>query len=213
MSFVNPHQSTIPPVLLETEAPADPLALFRAWWDQALAASLVEPGAMTLATATPEGLPSARMVLLRGFDERGFVFFTNYKSRKAEELTANPRAALVLYWAELDRQVRIEGRVNRVSAEESDAYFQTRARGSQLGAWASPQSHVIVSREFLLKRMEELATRYPAQVPRPPLWGGFRVVPAVIEFWQGQPNRLHDRLQYRRRRPENGGWVLERLAP
>jgi pyridoxamine 5'-phosphate oxidase len=210
MSFVDPPPSTIPPVLGESDVPADPLELFRVWWEEAHAASLVQPSAMTLATATPDGLPSARMVLLRGFDQCGFAFFTNYHSRKARELTANPSAALVLYWAELDRQVRVEGRVERVSPEESDGYFQTRARGSQLGAWASPQSEVIAGRDLLLRRMEELSARYPHQVPRPPHWGGFRVVPAAIEFWQGQPNRLHDRLRYRR---IEGGWLRERLAP
>jgi pyridoxamine 5'-phosphate oxidase len=211
MSFVDPPPSTSPPILRETDVHADPLELFRVWWEQALAASLVQPSAMALATATPEGVPSARMVLLRGFDERGFAFFTNYDSRKARELIGNPRAALVLYWAELDRQVRIEGRVERMSPEESDVYFRTRARGSQLGAWASPQSEVIAGRDLLLRRMEDLSARYPLQVPRPPHWGGFRVVPALIEFWQGQPNRLHDRLRYRRLAA--GGWALDRLAP
>jgi len=190
----------------------DPVAQFRIWWEQVLAARLLQPEAMTLATATPAGEPSARVVLLRGFDERGFSFFTNYDSRKGQELAANPRAALVLYWPELDRQVRIEGRVVRVSAEESDAYFQGRPRGSQLGAWVSPQSDVVPGREFLESRMEELTALHEAgQVPRPPHWGGYRVVPAVVEFWQGQPNRLHDRLRYRRL--ETGGWTLERLAP
>jgi pyridoxamine 5'-phosphate oxidase len=149
---------------------------------------------------------------LRGFDERGFVFFTNYESRKAQELESNPRAALVFYWAELDRQVRIEGTVERISAEESDVYFQSRAWGSRLGAWASPQSQVIASQEVLDRRMAELVAEYrEADVPRPPHWGGYRVIPVSIEFWQGQPNRLHDRLRYRRF--DGDSWCLERLAP
>jgi pyridoxamine 5'-phosphate oxidase len=152
------------------------------------------------------------MVLLRGFDEKGFVFFTNYASRKASELDANPFAALVFYWGELDRQVRVEGRIERASAEESDRYFQSRAPGSRLGAIASPQSEVIPDRSFLDERMAELIERYPGhRIPRPDFWGGYRVVPSSIEFWQGQLNRLHDRLRYRRR--ENGSWLLERLAP
>jgi pyridoxamine 5'-phosphate oxidase len=167
---------------------------------------------MALATATTDGHPSVRLVLLRGFDERGFVFFTNYESRKARELEHNPRAALVFYWPELDRQVRTEGNVERISAEESDAYFQSRARGSRLGAWASPQSQIIASREVLDRRMEELEAEYrEAEVPRPPYWGGYRVIPASVEFWQGQTDRLHDRLRYRRL--EGGSWCLERLAP
>ena len=167
---------------------------------------------MTLATATPDGQPSARMVLLRGFDARGFVFHTNYESRKAGELTRNPRAALVFYWAGLERQVRVEGRIERVSAEESDAYFAGRPRGSQLSACASPQSQLVDSREVLEQRAQELAVEYEGRpVPRPAIWGGYRVVPAAIEFWQGRANRLHDRLQYVPR--EGGGWRVERLAP
>jgi pyridoxamine 5'-phosphate oxidase len=212
MPFADPPLSTPSPVLRESDAAADPIAQFRVWWEQALRAKLLQPEAMTLATATPDGKPSARLVLLRGFDERGFVFFTNYDSRKGRELAANPWAALVLYWAALDRQVRIDGHVEVVSAAESDTYFQSRARGSQLGAWASPQSTVIPGREVLERQMEELVTRFAGSaVPRPPHWGGLRVVPTMIEFWQGQPNRLHDRLCYRRR--ETSGWVLERLAP
>jgi pyridoxamine 5'-phosphate oxidase len=198
--------------LRETDVDPDPFNQFRSWLDQALAANLPQPFGMALATATAAGRPSVRMVLLRGFDERGFVFFTNYQSRKAQELANNPQAALVFYWPELDRQVRIEGTVQRTSAEESDTYFHSRERGSRLGAWASPQSQVIASREALESRMEELAAKYrDSDVPRPPHWGGYRLVAEVIEFWQGQPNRLHDRLRYRR--VDGGVWLLERLAP
>jgi pyridoxamine 5'-phosphate oxidase len=212
MSCVDPSPASHPPILRETDVPADPFDLFRRWWERALTAGLRQPEAMTLATATPDGVPSARMVLLRGFDERGFVFFTNYTSRKGQELAANRRAALVIYWAELDRQIRMEGQAERVSADESDAYFQSRERGSRLGAWASPQSQVLSGRDALEQRMEELTGRYQDKsIPRPPYWGGIRVVPSVIEFWQGQPNRLHDRLRYRRL--DTSGWALERLAP
>jgi pyridoxamine 5'-phosphate oxidase len=198
--------------LRETDVDADPFNQFRSWLDQAVAAQLPQPLGTTLATATAEGRPSARMVLLRGFDERGFVFFTNYESCKGRELESNPQAALVFSWAELDRQVRIEGNVERVSAEESDRYFQSRPWGSRLSAWASPQSQVIANREILERRMEELAAQYPGpEVPRPPHWGGYRVIPVSIEFWQGQPDRLHDRLRYRR--CAGGSWCLERLAP
>jgi len=212
MSGVDPIPSTTPPLLREADMAVEPIAQFRAWWEQVLAANLLQPEAMTLATATPGGEPSARVVLLRGFDERGFVFFTNYNSRKGRELAANPRAALVLYWAELDRQVRIEGHVEQVSAEESDVYFQGRPRGSQLGAWASPQSEVVSGRDVLERRMGDWMARHGAGiVPRPSHWGGYRVKPNAVEFWQGQPNRLHDRLRYRRL--ESGTWTLERLAP
>jgi pyridoxamine 5'-phosphate oxidase len=199
-------------VLLEADAPADPLALFAQWYLAAEAAELPEPSAMTLATATEDGTPSARMVLLRGFDERGFVFYTNYQSRKAEELKQNPRAALVLFWAPFLRQIRIEGAVVPILAEESDAYFRKRPLGHQLGAWTSPQSQVIVDRAYLEGRLEILKAQFAnsAEVPRPPHWGGYRVIAHTIEFWQGRENRLHDRLRYRR---VADGWVIERLAP
>ena len=198
-------------ILREGDVAADPIVQFRSWYEQAVSAGLPLPEAMTLATATSAGKPSARLVLLRGYDERGFVFYTNYESRKARELAANPQAALVFYWQPLDRQVRIEGRVDPVSAEQSDAYFKGRPRDSQLGAWASPQSQVIAGRETLERRLEEVQASHAAgEVPRPPHWGGLRVVPEVIEFWQARAGRLHDRLRYRR---GPAGWLLERLAP
>jgi pyridoxamine 5'-phosphate oxidase len=196
--------------LRETDADPDPIAQFRRWYAEAVAAQVPDVETMTLATATDCGVPSARMVLLRGFDERGFVFFTNLESRKAEELSANPRAALVFYWGPLYRQVRIEGRVEAVSDDEADVYFATRPRGSQLSAWASPQSRVVPDREFLVARVRQRTADFPHAVPRPPFWSGFRVIAAVIEFWQGGENRLHDRLQYRR---AGNAWIRERLAP
>jgi pyridoxamine 5'-phosphate oxidase len=197
--------------LAESDANPDPIAQFRRWFDDALAAGLREPNAMTLATATPDGRPSARVVLLKGFDERGFVFYTNYEGRKGEELEENPYCALVFYWAELERQVRVEGRVSRVPKRESDEYFGSRPRGSRLGAWASEQSRPVGGREVLEERLRALEAEYEArEVPRPPFWGGYRVEPEVIEFWQGRENRLHDRLVYRR---SSGGWGRERLQP
>lgn len=197
--------------LRESDVDPDPIRQFSKWFEEAMTIGAIEPHSMALATSTPDGRPSVRIVLLRGCDERGFVFFTNYESRKAIELEANPHAALALHWHELERQVRIEGRVERISAAESDAYFQTRPAGSRLGAWASPQSEVIAGRESLEARYEELQTRYPdGEIPRPENWGGYLVVPDVMEFWQGRPNRLHDRLRFSRR---GGGWVIERLAP
>lgn len=197
--------------LEEAQAPDEPLALFRHWFEEALRAELTEPNAMVLATVDASGRPSARVMLLKDFDEAGFVFYTNYESRKGKELAQNPWAALVFWWAELMRQVRIEGRVEKVPAEESDAYFQTRPRESQLGAWASPQSQVVPDRATLEQRVAEWARQFNGRkIPRPPHWGGYRVVPEVIEFWQGRSGRLHDRLRYRR---TTQGWVRERLAP
>jgi pyridoxamine 5'-phosphate oxidase len=196
----------------EADAAPDPVAQFRAWFEDALAADLHEPNAMTLATATPDGKPSARVVLLKGFDERGFVFYTNYGGRKGGEIGRNPRAALVFYWGELERQVRIEGRVGRVSEREADAYFASRPRGSRLGAWASEQSRPVESREVLESRLAALEREYEGQtIPRPPFWGGYRVEPETVEFWQGRENRLHDRIVYRR--TGGGGWEIERLQP
>lgn len=195
----------------EQSADPDPFVQFRAWLDAAMTAVLHEPTAMVLATVGMDGRPAARAVLLKGVDARGFVFFTNYESRKARDLAANPFAALTFLWAELGRQVRVEGTVERVSAEESEAYFATRARGSRIGAWASPQSRVVANREDLERRVAEAAARFEGDaVPRPPHWGGYRVVPDVIEFWQGRPDRLHDRLVYRR---DAADWRIERLAP
>ena len=200
------------PPLDQTRMEPTPFPLFARWFKEAEAAHLMEPAAMTLATCTPEGVLSARMVLLRRFDERGFCFFTNYSSRKGDELASNPRAALVLFWASLQRQIRIEGVVEKTSAAESDEYFFSRPRGHRLGAWASPQSQVIANREQLEQRMEEIDQRFQGlDVPRPETWGGYRVVPEMVEFWQGGENRLHDRLRYRRFSAE--GWILERLAP
>jgi pyridoxamine 5'-phosphate oxidase len=198
--------------LNESEADADPVRQFAIWFQQALDAELPDANAMTLATADSEGHPSARIVLLKSFDEGGFVFFTNYESHKGRELAENPHAALVFYWGPLDRQVRIEGTAEQVSREESQAYFTSRPEASQLGAWASRQSEVIASREQLERQMEELAARYgDGMIPLPPYWGGYRVRPERIEFWQGRPSRLHDRLRYERN--ADGTWRISRLSP
>jgi pyridoxamine 5'-phosphate oxidase len=197
--------------LAESDVAADPIEQFRRWFDAALDAGLHEPNAMTVATATRDGSPSARVVLLKGFDSRGFVFYTNYEGRKGRELEENPRAALLFYWGELERQVRIEGTVSRVSEEESDAYYASRPRGSRLGAWASEQSRTVEGRGVLEDRLGDLEAEYEGrEVPRPPFWGGYRVWPEVVEFWQGRENRVHDRIVYRR---QGGGWEIERLQP
>lgn len=196
----------------EQDAAADPFLMFASWLEQALAAEVNEPTAMTLATATADGAPSARLVLLKGADRRGFVFFTDHRSRKASELEANPRAALVFYWPELERQVRMTGTVVQVSREETEAYFRTRPSGSRLGAWASEQSSVIANRELLTSRIGELEARHAdGVIPTPPHWGGYRINPAEVEFWQGRPSRLHDRLRYRRGSDDK--WIVERLSP
>jgi pyridoxamine 5'-phosphate oxidase len=198
--------------LREDEVAADPLEQFRRWYAEAVEAGVQLPEAMTLATATPDGAPSARMVLLKGVDERGFVFYTNYESRKGRELAENPRAALVFHWPQAPRrQVSASGTVERLPAEESDEYFRTRPFGSRIGAWASRQSEVIAGRDGLERSFAELEAEHSGgEVPRPPWWGGYVLRPDIVEFWQNRPNRLHDRLRYRR---SGEDWVLERLFP
>jgi pyridoxamine 5'-phosphate oxidase len=198
--------------LSEMDVHPNPFEQFKTWFDQAVAAQLPEPNAMTIATVTSDGKPSARIVLLKDYDERGFVFYTNYKSHKGQQLVENPWGAIAFWWTELERQVRIEGCVEKVSPAESDAYFHSRPIGSQLGAWASNQSQVIESREVLEQQLQKLKEEYDnKEVPRPPHWGGFRVIPNEIEFWQGRPSRLHDRLLYQR--SEDGSWKIQRLSP
>jgi pyridoxamine 5'-phosphate oxidase len=198
-------------VLDERTVDPDPLRQFAAWFDEARAAGVACPEIMTLATAAADGSPSARMVLLKGAGEHGFTFFTSTESRKGRELEENPRAALVLYWRELGRQVRVEGRVEPVGEEESRAYFDTRPRASRLSAWASPQSEPVESRAALERRFAQAAARFPeAEIPLPPHWGGYRVVPETVELWEHRENRLHDRVRYTR---TESGWWCERLAP
>lgn len=197
--------------LSESDVKQDPIGQFGKWWDEAIASSIDEVNAMTLSTVTAEGKPSARIVLLKGFDERGFVFFTNYESNKGVQLTANPFASLVFFWKELERQVRIEGISEKVNEQESDDYFHSRPIGSQLGACASPQSRVIESRRVIENNLEKLQDQYrDMEIPRPAHWGGYRVVPQAIEFWQGRSSRLHDRIKYTK---ENQSWKIVRLAP
>ncbi len=197
--------------LLETDVACDPFQQFELWFEQAVAANLLEPNAMTIATVTAEGKPSARIVLLKGFDERGFVFYTNYDSQKGVELQQCPYAALVFLWGDLERQVRIEGKVELVPIEEATAYFHSRPASSQLGAWASEQSTVIANRSILETRLQQLEAEYAdREIPKPAHWGGFRVVPTELEFWQGRPSRLHDRLRYQL---IDGVWKIDRLAP
>jgi pyridoxamine 5'-phosphate oxidase len=198
--------------LRESDVDPDPIRQFQAWFAEATQTGDGLADSMTLATATRDGVPSARLVLLRGFDHEGFVFFTNYESRKGRELGENPRAALVFHWQGLGRQVRVEGRAMRVGEEESSAYFATRPRGAQLSAWASRQSELVESRDALERDVARLAERFgEGDVPLPPFWGGYRVVPETIELWQHREDRLHDRLRYRRE--AGGGWVMERLSP
>ena len=195
----------------EADVAADPIVQFRAWFDEAVRAELPMVNAMTLATAGDDGRPSARMVLLKGLDERGFVFYTDYESRKGRELDANPQASLLFYWIELEREVRIEGPVEKTTDAESDAYFASRPLGSRLAAVTSRQSSVVPSRHALEHEYASVEARYRDAPPRPPAWGGYRVVPESVELWQGRPNRLHDRLLYRK--GENGSWTILRLAP
>ncbi len=199
--------------LSETDLLSDPVAQFATWFREAVDSQVREPNAMTLATASRQGRPSARTVLLKGFDAAGFVFYTNYESRKGQELAENPQAALLFTWLDLERQVRIEGLVEKITPAESLAYFQSRPKGSQIGTWASPQSRVIADRSVLEATEAELRSQYAAatNLPLPPFWGGYRLQPDLFEFWQGRPNRLHDRLLYSRR--QAGDWSLVRLAP
>lgn len=199
-------------ILSEKNAEADAFDQFEKWWKEAIASEIVEPNAMILATSSADGLPSARVVLLKGFDRHGFVFFTNYNSYKGQQLAENPRACLVFLWKELERQIRITGLVEKVSVEESNDYFNSRPPLSRIAAWASPQSQVIASRNWLDENEKNFESQFKNRViERPPHWGGYRVMPTDIEFWQGRPNRLHDRLNYSLN--ENGSWLIERLAP
>jgi pyridoxamine 5'-phosphate oxidase len=208
---MNEHSTYELAALDENDVARDPFTQFRTWFEDALAANIREANAMALATVSEQGVPTARMVLLRGYDERGFVFFTNYESAKARDLAANGHAGLVFYWALLERQVRIEGTIAVLDPGESDAYFASRPRGHRLSAWASPQSRQIPNRAFLEERMREFDERFAADdVGRPAHWGGYRVVPERFEFWQGRPDRVHDRIEYRHR---PGGWSIARLAP
>ena len=194
----------------EAQAAHEPFEQFRQWLDQAIAARLPEPNAMTLATVSPEGRPSTRVVLIKGFDRRGVVWYTNYESRKGRELAAHSQAALQFHWVELERVVRIEGQVEKVEPADSDAYYSSRPLASRIGAWASPQSEELTSRATLVARTAEYGLKYGLNPPRPPHWGGYRLVPDYWEFWQGRKSRLHDRLRYRF---DGGAWVRERLAP
>jgi pyridoxamine 5'-phosphate oxidase len=198
--------------LLESDIANEPIQQFNKWWNEALASQIDEVNAMTLATSSIDGMPSARIVLLKGFDNRGFTFFTNYDSYKAKQLSENPKACLVFFWKELERQVRITGIIEKVSDRESDDYFNSRPEGSRVGAWASPQSRVIENRVWLDENYDTLNNKMKGgNIERPKHWGGYMVKPVIIEFWQGRPSRLHDRIQYTLE--ENGNWKIERLAP
>ncbi len=194
----------------EKTALKNPFEQFKVWFDDAVNYPMMEPNAMALSTVNSEGKPSSRIVLLKRYDENGFVFFTNYESRKGKELEKNPYASLLFYWDRLERQIRIEGITEKISSEESDDYFQSRPYESRLGAWASKQSEVLPSRFTLIREVAKLLVKYPAKVPLPPFWGGYRLKPDIFEFWQGRPSRLHDRIRYSKR---GGLWVVERLYP
>lgn len=208
--IVNLRKSYLSGVLEEGSVGADPIEMFGTWMNAAVAAGIEEANGMALATASVDGVPSVRIVLLRGFDERGFTFFTNYESAKAQDLQVNPKAAATFWWRPMDRQVRICGRVEKVSPADSEAYFRSRPRGHQLSAWASPQSRVVKGREELEALASEVETLFPGDVPRPDFWGGYRLVPDRMEFWQGRENRLHDRFLFERKQ---GAWAVTRLAP
>ena len=198
--------------LSESDVDANAIRQFEKWWHEAVSSKIDEVNAMTLATASIDALPSARIVLLKEFNEKGFVFFTNYESYKAQQLAENPKACLVFFWKELERQVRITGLIEKINGKQSDEYFQSRPESSRIGAWASPQSRVIEDRQWLDEKFNELVNKMEGTaIPRPPHWGGYIVKPVVIEFWQGRPSRLHDRIQYTLE--ENGEWKIERLAP
>lgn len=198
--------------LSESEILQDPIQQFEQWWKQVLATEVIEPNAMTLATASSDGFPSARVVLLKGFDKTGFSFYTNYNSYKAKQLEENPKACLVFFWKELERQVRVIGLVEKLDTRDNDEYFNSRPEGSRIGAWTSPQSEVIKSRDWLDDRYQQLVKEMGGkEIKRPSHWGGYIVKPVIIEFWQGRPSRLHDRIQYTLQ--ENGNWKVERLAP
>lgn len=196
--------------LSEGDVAKDPFAQFERWWNEALAAEILEVNAMTLATATAAGKPSARIVLLKGYDAKGFVFFTNYTSRKGQEIAENGQATLLFFWKELERQVRIEGKIEKITAQENDEYFHSRPEGSRIGAWSSPQSQVIQDRSVIEENVKKYTEQFKGSIPRPEHWGGYRVVPDHIEFWQGRPSRLHDRILYTL---ENEYWQIQRLAP
>lgn len=210
MMFSNTLKQYGRAMLLESEVAASPFDQFRVWFDEATRSDEAEPTAMTLATVDQDGQPSARIVLLKGMDDNGFVFFTNYLSRKGKDLAAHPKAALLFFWPRLERQVRIEGRVERLPEAESDTYYASRPVSSRIGAWASEQSNEIASREVLEQRLAEFERKFGDNPPRPPHWGGLRLVPSAFEFWQGRPSRLHDRIVYL---PAEKGWRIARLAP
>jgi pyridoxamine 5'-phosphate oxidase len=198
--------------LSEADVATDPIVQFGRWWDDAVKSEIVEVNAMTLATADKNGMPAARIVLLKEYDAKGFVFFTNYNSRKGEELMQNPNACLVFFWKELERQVRITGTAKKISMEESIAYFNKRPDGSKIGAWASPQSLAVAGKAWLKETFDYYRERFKhGEIPKPPHWGGYRVKPFKIEFWQGRPSRMHDRIQYTLQ--ADGSWTIERLAP
>ncbi len=197
--------------LLETDVDADPFRQFSVWFEQATNAGIVEPNAMSHATVSPDGQPSIRIVLLKGVDDRGFIFFTNYESRKGKDMDQNPKTSLLFFWGELERQVRIEGDIEKISKDQSRAYFDSRPAGSRIGAWSSNQSEVVASRDFLERRYEENVAKYVGDdIPMPDYWGGYRLVPNMIEFWQGRGSRMHDRIRFRL---VDGSWVIDRLSP